>query len=111
MRSRDSGLPLDSRNTKGTASNVYEGLPAQELLSSALFEISQNLASSSCGFQHDSCLLRAFSTREGWEPQTAKVSDVAAWAFNVTSRFLKPTVVGLPVTASHVPTDAPLATT
>ena len=47
--SRDSGLPLDVRKTKGTSGNVFESLPAPEGPSSALFENLQNLASSSCG--------------------------------------------------------------
>ena len=49
MRSRDSGLPLDTRNTMGTSRNVFENLPAREGPSSALFENSRNLVSSSCG--------------------------------------------------------------
>ena len=50
MLHRDSGLPLDTRNTVGTSGNVSESLPpAREGPSSALFENSLNLASSSCG--------------------------------------------------------------
>ena len=41
-------LPLDTRNTFGTSGNVFESLLAREGPSSALFENSQNLASSSC---------------------------------------------------------------
>ena len=47
--SRDSGLPLDTRNSMGTSGNVFESLPAREGPSSALFENSKNLASYSCG--------------------------------------------------------------
>ena len=49
MPCRDSGLPLDARNTMGTSKNVLESLLAREGPSSALFENSRNLASSSCG--------------------------------------------------------------
>ena len=52
MRSRDSGLPLDTRNTMGSLGNVFESLLAREGPSSALFENSQNLASSSCGLRY-----------------------------------------------------------
>ena len=48
--SRDSGLPLDTRSTMGASGNVFASLPAREGPSSALFENSRNLASSSCGF-------------------------------------------------------------
>ena len=47
--SQRSGLLLDTRNSIGTSGNVCESLPAREGPSSALFENSQNLASSSCG--------------------------------------------------------------
>ena len=51
--------------------------------------------------EHGSCLLRALSPREGWESQTAKVSNVTAWLkqffvngpCNVTSRSLKLSVL------------------
>ena len=46
---RDSGLPFDTRNSMGTSGNVFESLPARNGPSSALFENSRNLASSSCG--------------------------------------------------------------
>ena len=36
--SRDSGLPLDTRNTMGTSGNVFESLPARDGPSSGLFE-------------------------------------------------------------------------
>ena len=49
MHSRDSGLPLDTRNSMGTSGNVFESLLAREGPSSAFFEKSKNLASSSCG--------------------------------------------------------------
>ena len=44
----DSRLPLDTLNSMGTSGNVFESPPARGL-SSALFENSRNLASSSCG--------------------------------------------------------------
>ena len=47
MPCRDSGLPLDTRNTTGTSGNVFQRLPAREGLRSALFEDSKSLASSS----------------------------------------------------------------
>ena len=46
MLSRDSELPLDTRNTTGTSGNVFESLPARESRSSALFENSKSMASS-----------------------------------------------------------------
>ena len=49
MLSRDSGLPLDTRNSMGTSGSGFESLPAREGPSSALFENPLNLASSSCG--------------------------------------------------------------
>ena len=49
MRRRDSGSPRDTRNTMGTSGYVFESLPAREGPSSAIFENSRNLASSSCG--------------------------------------------------------------
>ena len=49
MLSRDSGLPLDTRNKMGTSGNVFESLPARGEPSSGLFENSKNFASSSCG--------------------------------------------------------------
>ena len=49
MRSRDSGLPRDTRNVRGTSGNVVESLPAREGPSSGSSENSRNLASSSCG--------------------------------------------------------------
>ena len=42
MLRRDSGLPLDTRNTVGTSGNVFESLPAGERPSSAPFENSWN---------------------------------------------------------------------
>ena len=51
MRSRDSGLPLDTRNSVGTAKSVFESLHARERPFSALFENSQNWASSSCALR------------------------------------------------------------
>ena len=53
LRSRDSGLPLDTRNVMGTRGNVFESLPAREGPPSALFENSRNLASSSRGLRLD----------------------------------------------------------
>ena len=47
--SRDSALPLDTRNSMDTSGNVFESLLAREGPSSALFDNSKNLASSSCG--------------------------------------------------------------
>ena len=44
---RDSGLPLDTRNTMRTSRNGFESLPARERPSSAIFDNSRNLASSS----------------------------------------------------------------
>ena len=45
----DSGLPRNKQNCMGTSGNVFERPPAQEGPSSAHFENSLNLASSSCG--------------------------------------------------------------
>ena len=47
MLSRDSGLPLDTRKNMVTSGNVFESQPAREGPSSAFFENSKNLASSS----------------------------------------------------------------
>ena len=47
MRSRDSGLPLDTRNSLGSSGNVFERLPARKGLH-VFFDNSKNLASSSC---------------------------------------------------------------
>ena len=47
--SRDSGLPLDTRNSMGTSGNVFESRPARKGPSTAFFESSKNLESSSCG--------------------------------------------------------------
>ena len=49
MLSRDSGLPLDTRNSMGTSGNVFVSLLARDGLSSAFFKKSKNIASSSCG--------------------------------------------------------------
>ena len=49
MISRDSCLQPDSQNSLGTSGNVLEGLLARGEPSSALFQNSKNLASSSCG--------------------------------------------------------------
>ena len=49
MISRDSYLPHETRNSMGTSGNDFESLLAQGEPSSALFENSKNLASSSCG--------------------------------------------------------------
>ena len=46
---RDSRFPLDAENSMGNSQNIFESLPAREGPSSALFENSKNLASSSCG--------------------------------------------------------------
>ena len=43
----DSGWPLDTRNSMGTSGNVFASLPARDGPSSALFENSRNVASSS----------------------------------------------------------------
>ena len=48
MLSRDSGLPRDTRNNMGISGNAFESQAAREGPSSALFENSRNLASSSC---------------------------------------------------------------
>ena len=48
MISRDSCLPLDALNSMGASGNVFEGLLARGEPSSAFFENSKNLASSSC---------------------------------------------------------------
>ena len=47
VRSRDSGLPRDTRNIMGTSGNVFKSLLAREGPSSFIFENSKNLASSS----------------------------------------------------------------
>ena len=62
MRSHDSGWPLDTRNNKGTSGNVFASLPARERPSSALFENSRNLASSSCGLGPST-----WNMEEGWD--------------------------------------------
>ena len=43
MPSRDSGLPLATRNTVGTSGNVIERLPAREGPSSTLFKRFQRI--------------------------------------------------------------------
>ena len=45
IRSRDSGVPHDTRNVMGTPGNVFERLRAREGRTSTLFNKSQNLAS------------------------------------------------------------------
>ena len=45
VRSRDSGLPHNTRKTMGTSGTVFEGLHAREGPPSALFENSKNLTS------------------------------------------------------------------
>ena len=47
----DSGLPCDTQNGTGITRNVFERPPAQERLSSAIFNNSKNLASSSQVFR------------------------------------------------------------
>ena len=47
--SRESGPPRDTRKSMSPLRIVFESVPAQEGPSSALFENSQNFASSSCG--------------------------------------------------------------
>ena len=71
MRCRDSGLPLDTRNSMGTAANVFESRLDREGPSSAFFENSKNLASSSFGFGSG-------NTREHWKgvrryPQSSSI--------------------------------------
>ena len=46
MLCRDSGLPLNTRNSTGTAGNVFEDLPAPEGSSPLFFKIPRNLTSS-----------------------------------------------------------------
>ena len=53
MPSRDSGLPVITRNTVGTSGNVFESPPAREGTFSALFQNSRKLASSCCGLRPD----------------------------------------------------------
>ena len=48
MLSRDSGLPLDTRNSMGTSGNIFGNLPAQERMSQLLPSDPKNLASSYC---------------------------------------------------------------
>ena len=48
MVSRDNCLQLDTRNSLGTAGHVFQSLSARGEPSSAFFENSKNLASSSC---------------------------------------------------------------
>ena len=47
MLSRDSRLPLDTRNSTGISGNVFERLPAREGLSSPILHNSKSLATSS----------------------------------------------------------------
>ena len=51
MISRASCLPLDTRSSLGTSGRVFESPPVRDGPSSALFEKSNNLASSSCGLR------------------------------------------------------------
>ena len=51
MIRRDSCLPLHERNSLGTPGNVFESLLVRGEPSSAHFENSKNLASSSCGLR------------------------------------------------------------
>ena len=51
MPRRDSGMPCDTRNTTDTSGNVLERQPARGGPSSALFDNSKNVASSSCGLR------------------------------------------------------------
>ena len=46
MLCRDSGLPLNTRNSMGTSGNVFEDLPAPEGSSPLFFKIPRNLTSS-----------------------------------------------------------------
>ena len=65
MLSRDSGLPPTTRDTLGTAGNVFESVPAREGSSSAVFESSRDLATSSCGPRP--------ARRKGWTKQQRAV--------------------------------------
>ena len=47
MLSRDSGLPLDTRDIEGTSRNVFERTPAQDGRPSTFFNSSKNLAPTS----------------------------------------------------------------
>ena len=49
MRSRDSGLPLDTQNCAGIVGDVFERPPVQERLFSTIFHNSKGFASSSQG--------------------------------------------------------------
>ena len=49
----DSGLPRDTLNGEGVTGNVFERPPAQEGLSSTIFNNSKNLASFSQGLRLD----------------------------------------------------------
>ena len=51
MRSRDSCLPHDTRNSMGNSGNVCESLLARDGPSSAFFDNPKNLASSFCGLR------------------------------------------------------------
>ena len=53
MPCRDSGLPHDARNIVGTSGNVFERPPARVGPPSALFENTENFASSSRGLRPD----------------------------------------------------------
>ena len=73
MPSRDSPMPRDTRNTLGTSGNVFECLPAREGPSSALFENSRNLASSSCGMEQESRMRRDAQSSTKPNPNQEKV--------------------------------------
>ena len=72
MLSRDSGLPPTTRDTLGTAGNVFESVPAREGSSSAVFESSRDLATSSCGPRPESTDKTLVQDREVMrEPQNS----------------------------------------
>ena len=72
MPCRDSGLPHDTRNIMGTSGNVFERLLAREGRTSAIFDDSKNLASTSPKLGLDA----EGKTKGDWnETRTAKLVD------------------------------------
>ena len=88
MPSRDSGLPLDTRNTAGTSRKVFESLP-RDGTSSALFQNSRNLASSSRGLRPD--IVGNTLGHEGGVRREPQSSSIPAPRFQTGSGILNHT--------------------
>ena len=73
MPCRDSGLAHDTRNSMGTPRNVFECLRAREGPSSAFFENSRNLATSSRGLRPDVTGNTQVEREMRREPQTSSI--------------------------------------